>query len=558
MTFYRRLLCILCAVLLLGSFCAVPVHAEDLTSEPDPEFSMGLIPPMEPDDSSDNSGGVITSLYGIGLCTIGMMFEVNDTEYWKEWENQLRLSFSRVYGLTDDGQCAELELTEFDASEVQIDTPGEYEVTAVLSLTDECKDNFILPDKLTTWKSPIKVSDPADYELWVSKADNEFFTVLTLQKPSEDAQLLWLESEEELTDEQLKNGAWKIFPELDSVPTLNLYLTDFTIYRPFLTKGTYNYFQIVSDSQSSTILMIQDNGEQYNYKNMGGNRDGSTSDEAPSDSVTQPAPSAPETVPAKPSGASGSGSTQKSGQSDTTNADDHLTSEITESTPTVSESTTDTTHAHTVPMESFSEDQDLLYGVRLRLMRQASGGTAVFSKHGIQLTLASDLLDQLAVSDSDSLTVSIQKPETDTIVISVMKNDTPVTSIPDTKVTIPWKVEHASSDFILSDADGEAVCTGTYDEVQELLTCYVDKTGTYTISECPVEASSFTSGQISVGASAKSALGNSMPASDTPALLNSTKESTQDNLILPLILLLALGSACSSVYILYRKRVSHS
>ena len=295
MTFYRRLLCILCTVLLLGSFCAVPVHAEDLTSEPDPEFSMGLIPPMEPDESSDNSGGVITSLYGIGLCTIGMMFEVNDTEYWELWEDQLRSAFSRVYGLTDDGQAAELKLTEFDASEVQIDIPGEYEVTAVLSLTDEFKSNFMLPDELTTWKSPIKVSDPADYELWVSKADNEFFTVLTLQKPSEDARLLWLESAEELTESQLKNETWKVFPDYDSAPTLNPYMTDFKIYRPFLTKGTYNYFQIVSDSQSSTILMIQDNGEQYNYKNMGGNLDGSTSDEAPSDSVTQPAPSAPET-----------------------------------------------------------------------------------------------------------------------------------------------------------------------------------------------------------------------------------------------------------------------
>ena len=556
MTFYRHLLCILCAALLLGSFCAVPSNAENLTSEPDPEFSMGLIPPMEPDESSDNSDGVITSLFGIGLCTMGMLFEVNDAEYWEEWEDQLRLSFSRVYGLTDDGQGAELELTEFDVSEVQIDTPGEYEVTAVLSLTDEFKNNFMLPDELTTWKSPIKVSDPADYELWVSRAGNDFFTVLTLRKPAEDARLLWLESEEELTDEQLKNGTWKIFPELDSVPTLNLYLTDFTIYRPFLTKGTYNYFQIVSDSQSSTILMIQDTGEQYNYKNMGGNRDGSTSDEAPSDSVTQPAPSSPEITHEKPSGASGSSSaqssvsenTQESNLSDTT-ANDAAANDTTVNPTAVSETVTDTVSAsvssadRVIPMESFSEDQDLLYGVRLRLMRQSSSGTAVFSKHGIQLTLASALLDKLAVSDSDSLTVSIQKPETDTIVISVLKNDTPVTSIPDTKVNIPWKAEYASSDFILSDSDGEAVCTGTYDEVQELLTCTVDKTGTYTIREQPSEPSTFEDSTLS---------------SDTSALLHSTKESTGHPFILTVILLLILGSACSSAVVLYRKRVSHS
>ena len=544
MAFYRRLLSILCAALLLETFCAVPVDAANLTSEPDPEFSMGLIPPMDQGESSDTADGVITSLYGISLCTMGMMFEVNDSEYWEEWENQLRLSFSRVYGLTDDGQGAGLELTAFDTSEVQIDTPGEYEVTAVLSLMDECKDQFTLPDELTTWKSPIKVSDPADYELWIPSVDNEFFIVSTVRKPAEDARLLWLESTEELTEEQLKNGIWKTFPDCDDAPTLNSYMTDFKIYRPFLTKGTYNYFQIVSASQSSTILMIQDNGEQYNYKNMGGNRDGSSSDGTPSDSVDQPAPSAPDVTPSRPSESSGSSSAQST-TPDTAANDATIAAPAVPGTVTDTASTSVSSADQVTPMESFSADQDLLYGVRLRLMRQTSGGTAVFSKHGIQLTLASELLDELAVSDSDSLTVSIQNPEDNTIVISVLKNDMEITSIPGTKLTIPWKAEHASSEFILSDTDGKMICAGTYDNVQELLTCYVDKTGTYTISEQPVEAPQAVTDDVRVD-----------ETTNTP---DPDMQTDQDrSLILPFILLLALGSACSSVYLLYRKRVSHS
>ncbi len=141
------------------------------------------------------------------------------------------------------------------------------------------------------------------------------------------------------------------------------------------------------------------------------------------------------------------------------------------------------TQTDSIATESFSADQDRLYGVRLNLMRQTSGGNALFSKHGIQLQLSSDVLDQLALSDEDSLTVSIQHSASDMILVSVSKNDEEILSIPDTKITIPWNAQDPASEFLLQDKKSDTIYTGTYDEEQKLLTFIISEPGTYYLSE---------------------------------------------------------------------------
>ena len=116
-------------------------------------------------------------------------------------------------------------------------------------------------------------------------------------------------------------------------------------------------------------------------------------------------------------------------------------------------------------------------------MRQTSGGNALFSKHGIQLQLSSDVLDQLALSDEDFLTVSIQHPASDMILVSVSKNDEEILSIPDTKITVPWNAQDPASDFLLQDKKSDTIYTGAYDEEQKLLTFIISEPGTYYVSE---------------------------------------------------------------------------
>ena len=438
----------------------------------------------------------ITSLFNIQTGITGMIFEVHDDSSWTEQRDLLH-SFlaTAVYGLTADGRKAELVLDQFDDHSVNINVPGEYEILISYSLADSCQDHFTFPDDLKTWHIPVKISDPSVYELWTLKVDNSAFYVTSLTKPASDAKLFWLKSETKLSQEELTTQNWEVFPDPDDGATLNPYLSDFQISRTLLTRGIYHYFQVVSSTQRSTILMIQDNGEEYNYENTGGDRDGSSSDDAPSGSLVQPAPAAPQPGPSASEGASpgsqDASSSTTAGSSEPQGAPSSTTAAPSEAQAAPSDTTaapSGTTAApsnqtDSVATESFSADQDRLYGVRLNLMRQTSGGNALFSKHGIQLQLSSDVLDQLALTDEDSLTVSIQHPASDMILVSVSKNDEEILSIPDTKITLPWNAQDPASEFLLQDKKSDTIYTGTYDEDQKLLTFVISEPGTYYVSE---------------------------------------------------------------------------
>ena len=449
----------------------------------------------------------ITSLFNIQTGITGMIFEVHDDSSWNEQRDLLH-SFlaTAVCGLTADGRPAKLVLEQFDDHSVNINVPGEYEILISYSLADSCQNQFTLPDDLKTWHIPVKVSDPSVYELWTLKVDNSAFYVTSLTKPASDAKLFWLKSETELTEEELNTQNWEVFPDPDDGTTLNPYLSDFQISRTLLTKGIYHYFQVVSSTQRSTILMIQDNGEEYNYKNTGGDRDGSSSDDAPSGSLVQPAPAAPTPGPSTSEGTSpgsqDASSSTTAGSSESQDASSRTTAAPSEVQAAPSGTTAAPSEAQAAPSgttaapsnqtdsvatESFSADQDRLYGVRLNLMRQTSGGNALFSKHGIQLQLSSDVLDQLALSDEDFLTVSIQHPASDMILVSVSKNDEEILSIPDTKITVPWNAQDPTSEFLLQDKKSDTIYTGTYDEEQKLLTFIISEPGTYYVSEQALE-----------------------------------------------------------------------
>ncbi|RHP52183.1 hypothetical protein DWZ37_04790 [Clostridiaceae bacterium AF31-3BH] len=474
----------------------------------------------------------IASLFNIQTGITGMIFKVHDDNSWTEQRDLLHSFLAiAVHGLTADGRKAELVLDQFDDHSVNINVPGEYEILISYSLADSCQDHFTFPDDLKTWHIPVKVSDPSVYELWTLKVDNSAFYVTSLTKPASDAKLFWLKSETKLSEEELNTQNWEVFPDPDDGATLNPYLSDFQISRALLTRGIYHYFQVVSSTQRSTILMIQDNGEEYNYENTGGDRDGSSSDDAPSGSLVQPAPAAPQPGPSASEGASpgsqDASSSTTAGSSEPQGAPSSTTAAPSGTTaaPTGAQAAPSGTTAapsnqtDSVATESFSADQDRLYGVRLNLMRQTSGGNALFSKHGIQLQFSSDVLDQLALSDEDFLTVSIQHPASDMILVSVSKNDEEILSIPDTKITIPWNAQDPTSEFLLQDKKSDTIYTGTYDEEQKLLTFIISKPGTYYVSEQAPEHEQILS-------------------------VSATEPSTALPSVLPVILSLGAGFSC--------------
>ena len=324
---------------------------------------------------------------------------------------------------------------------MNLSVPGEYEIIITLAVSEENKVSFSLPERLQKIRVPVKISDPDAFELWITKYDNDSFYFDYLKQLDSSFKLYTLESETELPPDELPTADWSV----DTNGSLNTDAHSMSVLRRNLTVGHYYYYQIRSDSCSSTIVMLQDNGEKCSYASIGGNRDGS-SDNPGADDVIQPAPAAPAEKPSQP--------------------------ETSAQPETPAQPETSGRPETTAPMESFTEDSDTIYGTRLDLSRKNHGGSASFSKHDIQATLSSDALDSLDIGASDSLTVEIKQETPSSVTISVSKNGETVAEIPDTQITAP--VNGKLYSFTVQE-------TGTY----ELPEREVDSESTIHTSELP-------------------------------------------------------------------------
>ena len=316
-------------------------------------------------------------------------------------------------------------MSSIDTSQVDLSTPGEYKILVTLEISEDNPVSFSLPDHLREIEVPVKISDPDDFELWIAKYDNDTFSFGFLRKLDNSYKLYTLENETELSLDELLTADWSV----DTNGSLNTDANSMSVLRHNLTIGHYYYYQIRSDSCSSTIVMLQDNGDKCTYVSMGGNRDGS-SDDAGSGDVIQPAPKPPVSVaPSKPE--EPTDEPKEPALAPAVPAETPSQPEISEQpeTPAPSEDS--------APMESFTEDSDTIYGTRLDLTRKNHGGNASFSKHDIQATLSSDTLDSLNVGTNDSLTVEIKQETPSSVTLSVSKNGEPITEIPDTQITLP-------------------------------------------------------------------------------------------------------------------------
>ena len=407
----------------------------------------------------------ITLIANQNLCDGGIMLALNDIESWNEAIDDLHYLATTMYGLTEDEQPAYLEVVSIDDTLVDLSVPGEYEIIITLAVSEENTVSFSLPEHLQKIRVPVKISDPDAFELWITQYDNDSFSFDYLKQLDSSFKLYTLESETELSPDELLTADWSV----DTNGSLNADAHSMSVLRRNLTVGHYYYYQIRSDSCSSTIVMLQDNGEKCSYASIGGNRDGS-SDNPGADDVIQPAPAAPAETPSQP---------ETSAQPETPSQPETSAQPETPSQPetsaqpeTPAQPETSGQPETTTPMESFTEDSDTIYGTRLDLSRKNHGGSASFSKHDIQATLSSDTLDSLDIGASDSLTVEIKQETPSSVTISVSKNGETVTEIPDTRITAP--VNGKLYSFTVHE-------TGTY----ELPEREVDSESTIHTSELP-------------------------------------------------------------------------
>lgn len=129
-----------------------------------------------------------------------------------------------------------------------------------------------------------------------------------------------------------------------------------------------------------------------------------------------------------------------------------------------------------------AENQTILSGERLLLMLDFSG-FAQFSNQGISVLLSQAAIQSANPSKYDSFTIAISRPDETSFSFSLMKNETALTDLPNTKLILPWKPKSGSSVFLLLNKANAPVSLGQYDAFSGSLAFLTGRSGSYTILE---------------------------------------------------------------------------
>lgn len=135
-------------------------------------------------------------------------------------------------------------------------------------------------------------------------------------------------------------------------------------------------------------------------------------------------------------------------------------------------------------LESFGQDTDVLSGARLRAMIE--NGSVSFTKHGILVVFSKETLQEMPLTDTDRISVTIAQPDANTFTFDWAINEVPQADCIGTQVMIPYAAPEKGM-LSLLDANQNQVAVGIYDAALQVVTFSIAHTGTYTIAKSKIE-----------------------------------------------------------------------
>lgn len=130
--------------------------------------------------------------------------------------------------------------------------------------------------------------------------------------------------------------------------------------------------------------------------------------------------------------------------------------------------------------ESFSPTQTIISGLRLKDLCKDEE-SVVFGSGDITVSIPSDLLLALNLTDSDTLSVRLTQPESNQILLVIEASGIPVTELSGTILRVRYKPQSENAEISVQNEAGQQITDVSYDG--ELLRFAADATGTYTIME---------------------------------------------------------------------------
>ena len=128
--------------------------------------------------------------------------------------------------------------------------------------------------------------------------------------------------------------------------------------------------------------------------------------------------------------------------------------------------------------ESYSPTQTVISGMRLKDLCKEEE-IVVFGSGDLTVSIPSNLLFALNLSDTDTLTVTLTQPESNQIVLAVEVSGKPVTQLSRTVLRLRYMPQSKNTDITIQNDAGEQITDVSYDG--ELLRFAANAAGTYTI-----------------------------------------------------------------------------
>lgn len=131
-------------------------------------------------------------------------------------------------------------------------------------------------------------------------------------------------------------------------------------------------------------------------------------------------------------------------------------------------------------MERVTQSGSTVSAARLEQMAGETREPLLFEKHGISVEFPASLLDELALSDRELLTVEIAPWGENGFTLAVSAGGRAVSALPETTARFPYTGESAAlSPLALFDEQGREVSEAAYDDALSVVTVTITATGSY-------------------------------------------------------------------------------
>lgn len=400
-------------------------------------------------------------LHNAAPLLVGNMLCTGSYDSLRETEEFLKGFIQAMGAYNANGDSAPLELDHFDDSRVILDTPGEYTIEAHLRLPAEFDDIYTLDPAISVLHIPVRVSDPENFNIWMSHSTATFFYVKFLPRASQTIRIFRTQSASPLNRTQLKQATWTLCDTLSGLQTA------FSVPRP-LPSDTYFYFYLDDGTSCSDYLCIVDDGRDGISFSFEGGRDGGDAI-GPSPSIPQiskpPFGSEGEPTPSDPSTEPAPAETEHPSETEPVLAADSIIT------------------AAPLTDRIFSDISADITGKLLLTMMEKGSGTARISNDGITATLDQEALFPYSIREDSEIKVTLSFIGDNQFVLNLTIDETAVQEAAGTKIMVPYGLQEEGATPYLVDQDNQEIPADAYDPDLQVASFTVEKCGTYTIRE---------------------------------------------------------------------------